>query len=361
MKIGILTHHYVKNFGAYMQADALIQVLKTAYPRSAVQLIDYRVRKHEIMNCVHFFGFKPKRGDTWRGLIEKIGLFFMHSKYERRLPKSPRVHNAAEIDDLDNRLIIVGADEVWNFKDMAYAPVKFGIGIKTPMISYSASAGGSGVGDGVPNEILDGIRHFRAIAVRDKRSEELVSQAGGKHAVRTLDPVFLWDYELKVRKKIKEVAGSPYLLIYDCRLPDSQIQSICEYAKRNHLNILGAGEYRKWYSSAATVNITPYEWAYLFKNAAGIITGTFHGVSFSIKYNRKFTAYLTEQNRINKVESLLEDFGLISHVVKKGEENDILPILADGIDYFTVNQMIEDKKAVSLQYLYSSIEAVCSE
>lgn len=360
MKIGILTHHYVKNFGAYMQADALIQVLKAMYPESEVQLVDYRVRKHEIMNCVHFFGFKPKRGDTWRGLAEKIGLFFTHSKYERRLPKSPRVHNAEEIDRLNDRIIIVGADEVWNFRDMAYAPVKFGIGINTPVISYSASAGGSSAEGGVPEEILNGIKRFKAVAVRDKYTEKLAAQAGGKHPVRTLDPVFLWDYELKVRRKIREAAKNPYLLIYDCRLPETQIRPICEYAKKNHLNILGAGEYREWYTTAATVNVTPYEWAYLFQKADGIITGTFHGVSFSIKYKRRFAAYLTEQNRINKVGSLLEEFGLSSHAVKKGEENHILPILADEIDYHAVGRIAEAKKAASLQYLRSSIEAVCA-
>lgn len=54
MKIGILTHHYVKNFGAFMQAYALTNVIKEIVPNSRVEIIDYRVKKHEIMNSLHF-------------------------------------------------------------------------------------------------------------------------------------------------------------------------------------------------------------------------------------------------------------------------------------------------------------------
>lgn len=44
MKIGILTHHYVKNFGAFMQAYALTNVIKEIVPNSRVEIIDYRVK-----------------------------------------------------------------------------------------------------------------------------------------------------------------------------------------------------------------------------------------------------------------------------------------------------------------------------
>ena len=40
MKIGILTHHYINNFGAFLQAYALQTALQEMYPNDEVQIID---------------------------------------------------------------------------------------------------------------------------------------------------------------------------------------------------------------------------------------------------------------------------------------------------------------------------------
>ena len=50
MKIGILTHHYIINYGAFLQAFALQEYLKKAYPKAKILLINYVNRKHKIIN-----------------------------------------------------------------------------------------------------------------------------------------------------------------------------------------------------------------------------------------------------------------------------------------------------------------------
>lgn len=356
-KIGILTHHYVKNFGAYMQAKALISVIKQEFPNVEVEVIDFRVKKHEWLNTKHFFGFKPKRGDTLHGFLRKMQLYHTHKTYEKLLPKSRRVNCADEINSLAYDLIIVGSDEVWNFKDMAYSPLKFGVGLDAPHITYSASVGGSTAQErDVPEEIMKGISGFKDIAVRDQKSEEMVKAFTGRDTLRTLDPVYLYDFKLDVSDKIEHwVECNPYILIYDCRLGNAQIKELKEYAQTTGLNILGAGEHRNWYTTDDTVNITPYEWAYLFKNAAYVVTGTFHGTSFAIKYGRQFVAYLTEQNRINKVGSLLADFELEKQIA--GAKDNIVEVMTQEVDYYRVDELIAKKKDKSLTYLFTNISA----
>jgi len=360
MKIGILTHHYVKNFGAFLQAFALIHVIQEIAPNAYVEIIDYRVRKHEIMNSVHYFGFKPNRGDTFKGYLEKIGLYFTQDSFEKSLPKSKRVYSQDDINDLQYDLIIVGADEVWNFNDVAYDPIKFGYGINAPLISYSASVGGSSIGDSISSDIINGLLKFKAIAVRDKKSEELAKYiVGDKIDVnRTLDPVFLYDFKLKIRDKIRRLTVSPYILIYDCHVTENQVLKLVDFAQRNNMDIIGAGEYRKWYTKHS-VNISPLEWAYLFKHSWGVVTGTFHGTSFAIKYNRPFVAYLTELNRVNKVGSLLSEFGLEKQLVKPTDN--IIDVMKQNIDYERVNKIIEARKAESIRYLQSNMEKIQSK
>lgn len=358
MKIGILTHHYVKNFGAYMQAKALLSEINEMYPNDEVELINYRVKKHERANSVHFFGFKPKRGDTLIGFVEKIRLFYMHQKAEKSLPQSVRVNSASDINALDYDLIIVGSDEVWNFNDIAYSPIKFGYGLKCPHVSYSASVGGSSAqDDNIPTEVKIGVNSFQRVSVRDDKTEEFVKSISDHKVTRTLDPVYLYSYKLTVRKKIKNIVNEkPYILIYDCRLENKHVEELTTYAKNNNYQILGAGEYRNWYSTVSTTNITPYEWAYLFQNALAVVTGTFHGTSFAIKYNKPFVAYLTEQNRINKVGSLLQEFKLTNRIVDS--TGDIIKVLFQSIDYKEVKAILDQKRIISIAYLQECIDEV---
>lgn len=63
-----------------------------------------------------------------------------------------------------------------------------------------------------------------------------------------------------------------------------------EYAKKNDLKIIGAGDYKTFYDEGF-IDLTPYEWVDLFRNAEKVITGTFHGTVFSIKYNKSVLCY----------------------------------------------------------------------
>ena len=355
MKIGVLTHHYVKNFGAFLQAYSLINLLEQEYPKAQIEFIDYRVLKHEYINSIHYFGYRPSRGDGLIGYINKIGLYFTHLKYEKSLPKSKRYRSVEGINSANYDLIIVGSDEVWNYNDIAYDPIKFGYGLTSNVITYAVSAGNSKYDDGIYEEIKDGIEAFKAISVRDDITEQLVYDLTYQKAIRVLDPVFLCDFNIQCRKKIKElVAQKEYILIYDCCMSEKQINTLVKYAAGNNMNILGAGEYRKWYSSTSTVNVTPFEWIYLFEHAKAVITGTFHGTSFAIKYNKPFAVFATFQNRISKVRSLLRMFGMENRLVTDPNIS-LTEIIDANISYNEVNKVIEEMKEQSLDYLFSNI------
>ena len=60
MKIGILTHHYIKNYGAFLQVYALQETLKKLYPEAIVEVINYINRKHNIINILGWYRFNKK-------------------------------------------------------------------------------------------------------------------------------------------------------------------------------------------------------------------------------------------------------------------------------------------------------------
>ena len=73
MKIGILTHQYINNYGAFLQAWALREAIAELFPNDEVQIIDYVNLKHFIINAGGWFRFYKNR-EFFKDWMEKIKL-----------------------------------------------------------------------------------------------------------------------------------------------------------------------------------------------------------------------------------------------------------------------------------------------
>ena len=73
MKIGILTHHYINNYGAFLQGYALQEAVKKLYPNDEVYMINFINRKHDIKNTLGWYRYNPKK-DSMKSYIQKTKL-----------------------------------------------------------------------------------------------------------------------------------------------------------------------------------------------------------------------------------------------------------------------------------------------
>lgn len=353
MKIGILTHHYINNFGAFLQAWALCEAVKKLFPDDDVEIIDYVNTKHAVINAGGWFRYYKNRENfkSWHQKTKLPRTFAAARKHNMTL--SARCHNAKKINKIHFDCIIVGSDEVWNFNDTkGNAPIKFGEGLECDnLIAYAPSVGQTQADQNVPEYVVSGIKKFKAISARDDLTAELVRKVSGREAVRVLDPTFLAEFpkaELKAHKK-------PYFLFYYCdKLPSAIKDQIFEYADKNGFAVYGAGECDKRYTEI-TVNLTPFEWVEMFRNASFVFTGTFHGAVFSILNKKQFKVYLTNPSRIEKVNALLKELGIENREINEHFVFDYHSML-DEIIYKNVYQVIEDKKKASYDYLKKTIE-----
>lgn len=105
--------------------------------------------------------------------------------------------------------------------------------------------------------------YCRVSTDQEAQETSLVEQVTGNAPKRVLDPTFLAEFpraELKAKRK-------PYILFYYCEnLPENILNQIFSYAKEHGLAVYGAGECDKRYSEV-TVNLTPFEWVEMFRNA----------------------------------------------------------------------------------------------
>ncbi len=350
MKIGILTHHYVKNYGAFLQMKGMYEALAEVYPDAEIYIINFIVKKHWIKNILHVLHYR-KGIDTIGTYIGKVKQLFVFSKYERSFPRTAKVTSSSEIENLKLDLLVFGSDEIWNIHGSGYDPLKFAVGLnKSTIITYAPSAGAVTDETVVPEVLNEGFNNFSRISVRDDETLKFVKRVAGKDAVKMLDPTFLYNFDIDIEKEGIAEKNFKYILVYDCKLTPEMEKSLRAYADENGLKIIGAGDYKKFYDEV-TINLTPYEWVSLFKYAEKVVTGTFHGTVFSLKYDKDFVCYPTEKNRINKIKSLLSDMGMTGRLLNIGEEAELTKLLATKADYEFAHQYIEVKKTRAKDFL----------
>ena len=350
MKIGILTHHYVKNYGAYLQASALIETLRDMVPNADIRIVNYVKRYHLLRNIIHVARFRLKK-DTLSTYDQRLKLLRTFIRYEHRLPHTHRVYRGSGIDALHLDCLIIGSDEVWDYEDYGFSPVKFGVGVsQTPVVAYAPSIGRADPAGNVGPEIQDALSAFSGLSARDESTVQFIGQQTGRAAAVVLDPVLLCDWEDKLGEP---VVSQPFVLVYDCKLTNGQKDILKRYAASKRLLIIGAGEQDSLYDRMTT-NLTPYQWVSLFRDAQKVVTGTFHGTLFSVKFRRNFVAFPTEKNRIRKITSFLSVTGLEAAYLS-GEGNHFADMLETDIDYSAANEIIRRMQDESRAFLRESI------
>ena len=353
MKIGILTHQYVSNYGAFLQAYALAKAVAREFPEDTVEIIDHITLKHFIANSLGWFRFYRGREQAkhWR---QKTRVPFVFARERKKyLPLSPRCYTAKQINRLQYDVIVVGSDEVWNYKDRkSTAKIKFGHGLTCRnLIAYAPSVGNSR-GD-IPEYVRSGLDNFRAISVRDELTEKLVKKVTGQDSEFVLDPTFLQEIPGAEPEEIQK----PYILFYYCDgLPEHIKEQIIFHARQEGLAVYGAGQWDRCYDDLQKIP-TPFEWAQMFRHARFVFTGTFHGAVFSILNRRPFKVYLTNKSRIRKVGTLLRELNIENREIDPEFVFDINDH-ANEIDYEAVDKILTRRRAQSTDYLRRAIKNV---
>ena len=352
MKIGILTHHYINNFGAFLQAYSLQEAMKEMITEDEVYIINYINLRHFIINTGGWFRFYKGKENlyAWMQKIQLPVTFARARKKYMDLSKVCRSSN--DIEKLKLDYIVVGSDEVWNYNESkGNAKVKFGVGLNhEKLVAYAPSVGQT-ESSATPDYVKTGISKFVAVSARDSLTEKLAELIRNENIQRVVDPTFLFRIPVEPVNNVKQ----PYILFYYCDgLAEKEKQKILQFAKSNNFNVYGAGECDKRYTGI-TVNITPFQWVWMFRNAKYVITGTFHGAVFSMLNHRQFACYLTNPSRVKKVSSLLEEFQLSDRQCE-GNASDILETLNRKIDYEEVERLFNQKRKDSRKFLMESIQ-----
>lgn len=349
MKIGIFTFHFAHNYGAVLQAYALMNYLKNK--GCDVSIIDYnpsisrRYVKHSftqllssnIINVLKgfilellFYKAKAKRWDCFNNFI----------KNELFLLPFGNFHS----DDFD--YLIYGSDQIWNFKmleqvDSIYLG-ELSIG---KSVSYAASMGNY-IPDKQDKKIIgDYLDKFVSISVREQYTKGMLSSMINSDIHIVCDPVFLipkteWEKHLPLLYEKK-----PYVLCYNL-LNDPVCEKMAKLiAKQRNISIVEVtGSIKFKIRKSVKQSLSPFEFISYIRNAEMVVTSSFHGTAFSILFNKQFYSVGLGHNS-GRVVDLLERLGLSDRYLEETTEDIRI------VDYNIVDEKLSDMIKSSMDYL----------
>lgn len=356
MKIGILTFHRPHNYGALLQAIALRYYLVNL--GHEVYYVDYWPEYHA--NLYSTFNRKnfDASGTIGRCLMLTKFLFTYIGRKKRIDAFVPVIEKYIEpyckpySSDYHYDLVIYGSDQIWrNFRSLGNRQdlVYFGINeIHAKMhASYAASMGNIIVNDEDIPILKKGLSRFKMIGVREKSLISLMNDWGFTNVSQNIDPTLLlnseqWNEILNPKRLIKE----PYIVVYSIReaFDDKQIKL---YAQRHDLRIVKIGSRFSFKDRHNEYNVASlYDFISLIKYADFCFMASFHGLVFSILFQRQFyTSFATAADR---AKTLLEDLGLSDRMLPAFS---IIPQEQRKIDYKIVTSKLDEHRVSSEKYI----------
>ena len=343
MRIAILSMQEVINYGSFLQAYALKQLLDKTNDISYISAYGNtaKVKNKTILKKISNIRIKDFKYNFARQKLKHkiIPIQEKYFKYEEGIYD----------------LTIVGSDEVFNFAQSAsWNPSIFwGEGIETKKICSFAASSGNTTNKGqldpsmIPS-MIEGLNRFNEISIRDNGTAELLERLGIFEYKYLLDPVLLYDFRNEI-KTYNYKKKSKYIVIYSYNYRFSnkdEIRKIKQYAKKNHCKIYAVEGLQKWTDKYLAVN--PFELFELFRNAEAVFTDTFHGTIIAAKMHCRFAVFIRESNQ-NKLFDLVNRVHLEEHLYNVEKDN--LEELLRKDDFVDFENEILKQRKIAKDYL----------
>ena len=362
-KIGILTFQNADNYGALLQAYALKNVLSSLGGNP--EILNYCCSKIE---GEYRFFTRPQLSFKWLFLKTIKLLFLPLFLYRKSRFSDFRKQYLTDTATLYPETIakiaaqydafVSGSDQVFNPRITGFDRNYFLAFNKENSKNYSYAASfGVELKDLSEKEktfIQQNVGHLKYLSVREQQGAEIIRSIHGRTAQVHLDPTLLLDLN-----QWRSLAVSPkytkYVLLYLMH-KDPQLISFAKklaQAKGCQLLYICSSMDIKNRVPVKHITPTPKEWLGLFLNAQYVVTNSFHGLAFSVNFNRDFflgklPPSWPTNSRLNNLLSLT---GLQSRIYDNFIDN-----YDESIDWMDVNARIGRERQKAFAYLQEIIK-----
>jgi hypothetical protein len=346
-RIGVLTFHRSINYGSYWQARCLTEGLRRR--GHDAELLDHdckRIRRAEVRCALQPELPRQTPGPLLKSYAAKARRFAEAvASLPLSRPFSIDEPEAAEEYDA----IVVGSDEVWNFRHPWYGskPIFFGERLKTKrLVSYAASFGNHSAWDGIHPEWARKLDSFSNISVRDENSWHLVRGGTRHEPVLVLDPCLQFA-DLAASRPKRQMGR--YAIVYGHGFPAWLKDRIRSWADREGIGLLSVG-YRNEWTDEQMIACGPIEFVQAMAAARAVITNFFHGCVFALLHGKPWVSCPSDYRAI-KIPDLAATLGAQRRLIDETTPADTVSELLDLPIQSGVAARIEELRAQSNTYL----------
>lgn len=360
VKVGIITFHFVNNFGGALQAYALEKVVEKECGADAV-IIDYRNWFIQFTDRIRLLPISLNGQEIVSGLktmrqrLSRRNKFddFMKDNYKlsRKYLNHWQINNHPPGCDK----YICGSDQIWNpFLTMGVASNYF-LAFETDMdkkIAYAPSFGTESVAFWYAKRIGQYIEKIGYLSVRERSGQELIKKLTGKDAQRLIDPTFLLDKEDWEQIGVNPLESrEPYILLY---IMQRNIE-VYEYANKIkeqmgvRLVEISRYGYQPGFVDKIFIDVGPYEFLGLFRDAAYVCTNSYHGLLYSIIFEKEFCLIPCKRFKV-RIDHMLEMLK-----IRTAADGDDWNTLTANYDKDYVRAIIKAEKERAVNYLMESV------
>lgn len=376
MRIGIMSMQRIGNYGSFLQSYSLKKCLENM--GHTVEFVDYHVGMCKTERIVNqnsnkFWGRSAYLQFRRIG-SNLLGVFSKEQRKRLKIAKQVKEYNESfekycfsllGINEKKNYLpnvdlLIIGSDEVFNClqsnPEVGYSLELFGKDNRAKrVITYAASFGNTTYERlkqmKVEQEIARYLEKLNNISVRDKNSYSIIKKLVKRESDKHLDPVFIYDYSEETSMNIQE---HDYIIVYAYgnRIREEEAKYIVEFAKKYNKKIICLGMYQSFCDKY--IPALPFEMLAYFQHADYVVTDTFHGTVFSIKFKKQFAVFVRETKEntygnAEKLRDLLSTFDLKEREILSVKE--LESILVKKLDRKKIEEKISVETERSLEYL----------
>lgn len=372
-QVCIATFHGAKNYGSALQATALRRLLMDRgydpFFLKAFRVGPFYLR-HPMLVYARIYNKLNRR---------KNAEFFRPSPYDVSEERARRIReyvneHCPEVaftrakqwnEAVDNGMICVsGGDILWNpargypaefFLDFAYYA-------GLPCFSYGSSIGARELPERYFKAYRRYLGSFYGIGVREAAAAKLIHEATGLDVQQVLDSTLLlsrktWNEFAERAEYSVSVSKDGYVLCYFVMEDDSYWDYVAHVREATGLQAIVLPMHYSDEKQPYDVILdgTPYEFIDLIKNAAMVVTDSFHACVFSLIYKKEF--YLLRRARKaedDKYNDFLGRYGLTSRAI---EDRSVF-VRDEIIDWDAAYSQLTSDKNHSTEYLDDVLGAI---
>lgn len=375
MKIAVVNRTNLKNYGSVLQVYALCHTVeRLGYNAEVVwesgnKSKNWDFRPNKVVSIAINLLFHPsllwttfKRMKAVRNTQispEKIRLFdeFVQKYFNRRFYSNEELISVAESSEYVK--FICGSDQVWMTTTLYPDPLMYlRFAPKEKRIAYAPSLGRNFIPSYNLKTIKMYIQDIPCLSIREDDGKRIIQEKTGLSIPVVADPTLLMNDKEWSELAAKIETPKDYLLCYFLDEPSSDIkQAISELSKEQCQEIVIIGSLSEIQCPNEHIHrpvMGPSEFLTYVSNANFVITDSYHGMLFSIIYQKQFWAVERAYqiyDQSSRQLTVLSRLGIENRYVKGEAVLEKTPI-----DYNSVNEKLSDFISYSLKYLDESIK-----